>query len=150
MGRYPSLVEDLGRSRSNKPYTLEKSTTLQDLASTVATHGREEALNYYGFGLTWSQFDQYSTAFAAYLVEHGIAVGDRVAIYEQNTPAFMIATYGIWKVGGVVVPLNPMYRGELEHIFADAEVKGLMVSKAAFLDRVAPYAANIAGRRPQR
>ena len=37
----------------------------------------------------------------------------------------MIATYGIWKVGGVVVPLNPMYRGELEHIFADAEVKGL-------------------------
>lgn len=126
---------------ANKPYTLEKSTTLQDLASTVATHGREEALSYYGFGLTWSQFDQYSTAFAAYLVEHGIAVGDRVAIYEQNTPAFMIATYGIWKVGGVVVPLNPMYRGELEHIFADAEVKGLVVSKAAFLGRVAPYAA---------
>lgn len=50
----------------------------------------------------------------------------------------MIATYGIWKVGGVVVPLNPMYRGELEHIFADAEVKGLVVSKAAFLGRVAP------------
>lgn len=40
----------------------------------------------------------------------------------------MIAAYGIWKVGGVVVPLNPMYRGELEHIFSDAEVKGLVVS----------------------
>lgn len=129
--------------RANKPYTLEKSTTLQDLASTVAAHNDEEAISYYGFGLTWAQFDQYSTAFAAYLLEQGIATGDRIAIYEQNTPAFMIATYGIWKAGAVVVPLNPMYRGELEHIFADAEVKGLVVSKAAYLSRVAPYAADL-------
>lgn len=128
---------------ANKPYTLEKSTTLQDLATTVATHGDEKAISYYGFGLSWSEFDRYSTAFASYLAERGIAAGDRVAIYDQNTPAFMIATYGIWKAGAVVVPLNPMYRGELEHIFADAEVKGLMVSKAAFLDRVAQYATSI-------
>ncbi|MDN5605824.1 MAG: AMP-binding protein, partial [Kocuria sp.] len=126
-----------------KPYILEKSTTLQDLATTVASHGDEEALTYYGFTLTWSDFDRYANAFGAYLAEQGIGVGDRVAIYDQNTPAFMIATYGIWKAGGVVVPLNPMYRGELEHIFADAEVKGLMVSKAAYLSRVAPYAASL-------
>ncbi|MGO2025826.1 MAG: class I adenylate-forming enzyme family protein [Brevibacterium aurantiacum] len=126
-----------------EPRTLDTSTTLADLAATVAARGEAEALNYYGFTLTWSDFDHYSTAFAAYLAEQGIVSGDRVGIYDQNTPAFMIATYGIWKAGGTVVPLNPMYRGELEHIFADAEVKGLMVSKAAFLDRVAPYAENI-------
>lgn len=126
---------------ARKPYTLEKSTTLQDLAATVAARGEQEAFTYYGFRLTWSEFDDYSTAFASYLVDSGISPGDRVAIYDQNTPAFAIATYGIWKAGGVVVPLNPMYRGELEHIFSDAEVKALVVSKAAFLDRVAPYAA---------
>ncbi|MGO1313018.1 MAG: AMP-binding protein, partial [Brevibacterium aurantiacum] len=126
-----------------EPRTLDTSTTRADLAATVAARGEAEALNYYGYTLTWSDFDRYTTAFAAYLAEQGIVSGDRVGIYDQNTPAFMIATYGIWKAGGTVVPLNPMYRGELEHIFADAEVKGLMVSKAAFLDRVAPYAETI-------
>ncbi|MGO2036681.1 MAG: class I adenylate-forming enzyme family protein [Brevibacterium sp.] len=128
---------------AQEPHVLETSTPLEDLAATVAAYGDEEAISYYGYTLTWSEFDRRSTAFAAYLDTRGIGAGDRVGIYDQNTPAFMIATYGIWKVGGVVVPLNPMYRGELEHIFSDAEVKGLMVSKAAFLSRVAPYAAPV-------
>lgn len=126
-----------------KPYTLETSTPLRDLAATVTARRDEEALSYYGFTPTWSEFDRYSTAFAAYLAENGIGRGDRVAIYDQNTPAFAVATYGIWKAGGVVVPLNPMYRGELDHVFSDAEVKGLVVSKAAYLDRVAQYAQSI-------
>ncbi|MCM1013976.1 MULTISPECIES: AMP-binding protein [unclassified Brevibacterium] len=125
------------------PHVLDTSTTLRDLAATVAAHGDEVALTYFGFAPTWAEFDRYSTAFAAYLSDQGIAPGDRVGIYDQNTPAFMIATYGIWKAGGVVVPLNPMYRGELEHVFSDAEVRALVVSKAAYLDRVRPFAADI-------
>ena len=58
-------------------------------------------------------------------------------------PAFVVSTYGIWKAGGTVVPLNPMYRGELTHIFADSEIKGLVVSQAAYLDRVKDYAADL-------
>ncbi len=128
---------------AQRPYTLEPSTTVADLDATVDRFGDREAITYYGFRLTWSEFDRRSTAFASYLAAQGIGPGDRVAIYDQNTPAFVLATYGIWKAGGSVVPLNPMYRGELEHIFSDAEVKGLVVSKAAFLSRVAPYAAKV-------
>lgn len=128
---------------ATEPYILEKSTTLQDLAATVSAHGQAEAISYYGFTLNWSDFDRYATAFAAFLSAQGITPGDRVGVYDQNTPAFMIAVYGIWKAGGVTVPLNPMYRGELEHIFSDAEVKGLVVSKAAFLDRVAPFVDDV-------
>ncbi|MGO2861025.1 MAG: class I adenylate-forming enzyme family protein [Brevibacterium sp.] len=123
-----------------RPYKLEPSTTLADLADTVERHRDEIALSYYGFSLTWDEFDRYTSAFALFLTEQGLGVGDRIGIYEQNTPAFMIATYGIWKAGGSVLPLNPMYRGELEHIFEAAEVRGLVVSKAAYLDRVKPYA----------
>ena len=125
------------------PHTLETSTPLRDLAPTVAARGDEVAVSYYGYEPTWSDFDRQSTAFAAYLSEQGIGPGDRVGIYDQNTPAFMVAVYGIWKAGGVVVPLNPMYRGELEHVFADAEIAALVVSKAAYLDRVKPYAESI-------
>ncbi|MEL7583722.1 class I adenylate-forming enzyme family protein [Brevibacterium casei] len=125
------------------PHTLETSTPLRDLAATVAARGEKTAVSYYGYEPTWTDFDRDSTAFAAYLSEQGIGRGDRVGIYDQNTPAFMIATYGIWKAGGVVVPLNPMYRGELEHVFADADIQALVVSKAAYLDRVKPYAESI-------
>ena len=126
-----------------QPHTLTASTTLHDLAQTLRVHPEREAISYYGFSLTWSQFDRWTTAFASFLSEQGIVPGDRVGIYDQNTPEFVIATYGIWKVGGSVVPLNPMYRGELEHIFTTAEVKGLVVSKAAYLDRVKAYAASL-------
>lgn len=126
-----------------RPYRLEASTPLADLSDTVEHHGEREAISYYGFSLTWSQFDRWSTAFAAYLAAQGITRGDRVGIYDQNTPEFALAAFGIWKAGGTVVPLNPMYRGELEHIFSTAEVKGLVVSKAAYLDRVKPYAQSL-------
>ena len=98
---------------AQEPYVLPESTPLADLAATVEARGDEEGINYYGFTLTWAEFDRWSTAFAAFLSGHGIKPGDRVGIYDQNTPAFAISTYGIWKAGGTVVPLNPMYRGEL-------------------------------------
>ncbi|WP_309132610.1 AMP-binding protein [Brevibacterium sp.] len=126
-----------------KPYTLDSSTPLADLAATVDAYGDEEAITYYGYHLTWAEFDRYSTAFASYLESQGIDPGDKIGIYDQNTPAFVLATYGIWKAGGVVVPLNPMYRDELRHIFSDSAVKGLVVSKAAFFSRAAPYAADL-------
>ncbi|TGD12345.1 AMP-binding protein [Brevibacterium sp. S111] len=128
---------------AQEPYVLPDSTPLADLAATVAAHGDAEGINYYGFSLTWAEFDQWSTAFAAFLTAHGIGPGDRVGIYDQNSPAFVVSTYGIWKAGGTVVPLNPMYRGELTHIFADSEIKGLVVSQAAYLDRVKDYAADL-------
>ncbi|UVI37322.1 class I adenylate-forming enzyme family protein [Brevibacterium spongiae] len=126
-----------------EPLVLPDSTPLADLAATVAAHGDAEGITYYGFSLTWAEFDRWSTAFAAFLTPQGIQRGDRIGIYDQNTPAFVIATYGIWKAGGTVVPLNPMYRGELEHIFADSAVKGLVVSQAAYLDRVKDFTAGI-------
>ena len=128
---------------AQEPYVLPDSTPLADLAATVEARGDEEGINYYGFTLTWAEFDRWSTAFAAFLSSQGIKPGDRVGIYDQNTPAFVVSTYGIWKAGGTVVPLNPMYRGELEHIFADSEVKGLVVSQAAYLDRVKDYTSDL-------
>lgn len=128
---------------AQKPYVLEDSTPLADLAATVAARGDQVGISYYGFSLTWTEFDRWTSAFAAFLTKQGIDPGDRVGIYEQNTPTFVIAAYAIWKAGAAVVPLNPMYRGELEHIFADSEIKGLVVSKAAYLDRVKDYAAGL-------
>ncbi|SMY12528.1 class I adenylate-forming enzyme family protein [Brevibacterium jeotgali] len=122
---------------------LEPSTPLQDLADTVAAHPATVAWSHYGESATYTEFDRQTTAFAAYLAESGIRPGDAVAVYAQNSPHFPIATYGIWKAGAVVVPLNPMYRDELTHAFADADVKAIVVQKALHLMRVKEYTADL-------
>ena len=35
--------------------------------------------------------------------------GDRVALLLPNCPQFLVAQFGIWKAGGIVVALNPIY-----------------------------------------
>ncbi|HLS32365.1 MAG TPA: AMP-binding protein [Brevibacterium sp.] len=122
---------------------LRRSTPLQDLADTVAAHPDVPAWTHYGRFATYAEFDRQTTAFAAYLAESGIRPGDAVGVYAQNSPHFPIATYGIWKAGAVVVPLNPMYRDELAHVFADARVKALVVQKALYLMRVKDYTEDV-------
>jgi long-chain acyl-CoA synthetase len=60
---------------------------------------------------TYTQFDDLSDRFAAGLIRRGLRKGDRVAVILPNLPQYVIAAYGIWKAGGVVVQVNPLYRG---------------------------------------
>lgn len=101
------------------------------------------ALSYFGHRPTWSEVDQRAEALASYLRSAGFGPGDRLAIYLQNVPHFFITVFAVWKVGGVVVPLNPMYRDELDHVFSDADVTALVVSEAAWVDRVASHASHL-------
>lgn len=45
-------------------------------------------------------------AAAAWLVRRGIGAGDPVALLAGNTPALVAWQFGIWAVGGVVVPVG--------------------------------------------
>ena len=40
------------------------------------------------------------------------ALGDRVAVLLPNTPQYFIAELGAWKIGAILVPLNPIYTEE--------------------------------------
>lgn len=47
--------------------------------------------------------------------------GERVAIYMQNSRAWIVAYYAILRLGAVVLPINPMNKaGELSHYLAHA------------------------------
>ncbi|WP_295689028.1 AMP-binding protein [uncultured Brevibacterium sp.] len=119
---------------------IEETTTLALFDRAVESFPDRPAIKYYGYEPTWAELDRMVDAFAAYLVDQGFEPGDRLGVYLQNVPHYYVAVYGAWKAGGVVVPLNPMYRDELAHVFSDAGVKALVVSAAAYLDRVKPYA----------
>ena len=77
--------------------------------------------------LSYRSLDQGSDRFASALVELGIARGDRVAYFLQNSPQLVIAFYGILKAGAVPVPCNPMYRGdELAYQLANSEARAIL------------------------
>lgn len=61
--------------------------------------------------LTYAQLDDLSDRFAASLVQRGLRPGERVAVILPNSPQFVIAAFGIWKAGGVLVQTNPLYKG---------------------------------------
>ena len=55
------------------------------------------------------------------LLSLGIKKGDRVCIYLDSSPEYLISYFAIWRIGAVAVPTNIVYQGEeLLHAVSDA------------------------------
>jgi fatty-acyl-CoA synthase len=67
-------------------------------------------LVYYDTSITFAEVFDEAQRVAGYLEQRcGVSKGDRVLLFMQNSPQFVIAYYGILRANAVVVPLNPMY-----------------------------------------
>jgi long-chain acyl-CoA synthetase len=93
------------------PPSLEypHGTLVDVLRATAAERPVHPAVLFKGTTLSYGNLDRLSTAFAATLAAEGVRKGDRVALLLPNCPQFLIAQFAIWKAGGVVVALNPIY-----------------------------------------
>ncbi|MBM4278645.1 MAG: long-chain fatty acid--CoA ligase [Deltaproteobacteria bacterium] len=117
--------------------TPEAISPLDHLQKTVYSHGQNPVLYYFNKIISYQELDEMSNAFACALKDFGIKKGDRVALYLQNIPQFVIAQYGIWKAGGIIVPLNPMYKEkELTYYFQDASVRVLVCMESLYGEMV--------------
>ncbi|MFJ3955292.1 AMP-binding protein [Streptomyces libani] len=102
-------------------------STLHAFRTAVGRAPDRTALAYFDGRLTYAETDALSDGVAAHLTERGFRRGDRAAVMLQNTPHFVLALLGVWKAGGVVVPVNPMYKSaEMRHILDDAEVTAVI------------------------
>jgi long-chain acyl-CoA synthetase len=89
--------------------------------------GEAPALFYFDSTLTYADIDQLSDRLAGRLARKGVGRGDRVVIILQNVPQFVIVSVATWKLGAIVVSLNPMYRtAELRKLFKDCEPKAVI------------------------
>lgn len=96
------------------------------------------ALLFEGQRFTYAQLAERVEAFARALKGRGLKRGERVALFLDNSPAFVTAYLGVQRAGGVVVLVNTQYRQmELAHILADAEVRAC-VTGAAGVAELAP------------
>jgi long-chain acyl-CoA synthetase len=104
----------------------------QALTQTAQDYGYRTAMIFKGARITYREFNRAVNRFAAALQQMGVAPGDRVALHMPNCPQYPIAYYAVLRIGGVVVPCNPIYTArEMSHQLNDSGAK-LIVTLSAF------------------
>ncbi|MGC5328551.1 AMP-binding protein [Brevibacillus sp. SYSU BS000544] len=116
---------------------------IQPLHELLRFHARTTpdkiAVIYYGRTISYQELDELSDRFAHFLLQRGLGKGDRVALFMQNCPQYLICHYGIQKIGAIVSPCNPMFKEwELEYQLLDLSAKMIVT-----LDQYYPVVKNI-------
>jgi len=84
--------------------------------------------------VSYKEFEQSVATFAGALQDLGVKKGDHIGLLVGNTPHFLITLYASWRLGAVVVPMNPTYTPkELSYIIQNSDAKVLVG-----LDKLAP------------
>lgn len=100
----------------------------------IAHSNGKPAVLYFDQEVSYELLNSQSDALAIKLIERGFLKGDRLAVYMQNIPQFVVAVVACWKIGGIFVPINPMNRAdELSHIYADAQLKAIIMEPDLYL-----------------
>lgn len=107
--------------------TPEQGTLLEVFRASLARAPDTEAVRYFDGVMSLADIDAASDALAVALEDAGFAPGDRMGIYVQNNPAFVVGLIGAWKAGGAAVAINPMNKArELTYLLADSGASALL------------------------
>jgi len=102
----------------------------------IKRFGEYEALYFEGRWYTNVDINRSANLLGNALKGLGIGERDRVAIQMPNSPTVLSAFPAIYKIGAVVVPLNPLLRpNEAAYIYRDCGAKVILTS-ADFVGRV--------------
>jgi fatty-acyl-CoA synthase len=121
---------DTRRHAAAWPARLPHSLVVPDttlwfnLEVTAKRYPHKPAYVFFGQALTYAQLQSQAEHAAAWLQAQGVQQGDRVLLFMQNCPQFVVAFYAVQRAGAVVVPVNPMNRAEeFAHYIHDAQAR---------------------------
>ncbi len=105
----------------------EPPSLLETFRIRAAAAPEAPALIYFDTVIRNAELDAQTDSLATALADGGFVEGDRLAIYTQNMPQYVIAVLAVWKLGGVAVPVNPMLTApEVAKLLADATPRVLI------------------------
>ncbi len=123
------------------PHTLPvpQTTLYYNLEVAAARYPDRSALSYYGSSVAYAELKRQVDALAGYLQRQcGVKQGERVLLYMQNSPQFVIGYYAVLRADAVVVPVNPMnLTEEMRHYVDDAGTRIALIGQE-LLPRIAP------------
>jgi fatty-acyl-CoA synthase len=130
--RTPSPISP---QRSHWPRRLPRElaiprTSLWFNLEVAAARFPDKAMTHYcGQALSYAEAHAQALALAGWLQAQGVGPGDRVALFMQNCPQFVVAFYAVNRANAVVVPVNPMNKAdEFGHYITDPETKVVICS----------------------
>jgi long-chain acyl-CoA synthetase len=112
------------------PRTIQyPEASLSDLLKTKAEkYPSKTAIVYFDKPMTYRELDSASDRFATALSDLGVKKGDKVALFLANMPQFVIAYYGVLKIGAIETAISPLYKErEVEHQLSDSEAETIVV-----------------------
>lgn len=122
----------------NQDFKAHFSTLPEAWASSVASRPGAPAVHYLGSTLAFRDIDEAADALGSALKAAGLEPKDRLAIYLQNDPQWLVALLAAWRIGVVPVAVNPMLRAaELQHHLADSGARALICLDSLYVDVVA-------------
>ncbi|MDB5076015.1 MAG: AMP-dependent synthetase and ligase [Chloroflexi bacterium] len=116
---------------------MSNARTLADLVQDVAVvDGGKTAIIFQEHEISYAQLNQLIEITANALAKRGVGLGDRVCVMLPNIPHFVLAYYGVLRLGAVVVPINVLYKAEeIAYIANDSEAC-LVITHEAFQPQV--------------
>jgi len=127
----------LARYAAGQPasITVEFDSALDMFKAAVARDPDGVIIRYFDGQISLRELDGLTDAFAAAIVDAGFTPGERVAVYLQNVPQFLIAQIGTWKAGGIAVSINPMNKQrELTELLTDSGATVLVAMESLYRD----------------
>lgn len=121
---------------------LYSGTIPEHFAQVVSKHGDRPAVmarsptpGSFETILTYYMLDILSNRLASSLASLGVKKGDRIAISQGNTPEFAALTYACFKLGAILVPLNPSFNAQqveaaLRHLAVEVLIIGAVTDLA--------------------
>lgn len=112
---------------SRLPLTISvpETTLWHNLEVSAARYPNKVAYLFMGQAITYGELKRRAEALAGWLQQDaGVRPGDRVLLYTQNCPQYVIGYHAILRAQGVVVPVNPMNKAEeFKHYITDAQAR---------------------------
>jgi fatty-acyl-CoA synthase len=121
----PNAAHHLAAPETNVFYNAEVS---------ARRHPHKPYLVFYDSPVSFAEFHNEAQRIAGFLEKRcAVRRGDRVLLYLQNSPQFVIGYYGILRANAVVVPLNPMnVADELSRYAKDAGARTAIIGQELY------------------
>jgi len=116
-------------ARLPRQLAVPDTTLWFNLDVAAARYPHKPAYLFLGRAITWRELHDQALALAGWLQSRGVAKGDRVPLFMQNCPQYVVAVYAIVRADAVVVPVNPMNRAdEFGHYITDPGARVVITS----------------------
>jgi fatty-acyl-CoA synthase len=116
-------------TRLPRELVVPDTTLWFNLEVSARRYPDKAACLFFGRALSYRELHAQAERLAGWLQHHGLQAGERVLLFLQNCPQFVVAFYAVQRANAVVVPVNPMNRAdEFGHYITDPQARFAITS----------------------